>query len=187
MNLNTGNIRRLPQFALIAAFAAVTAAIVFSCIPPEDASIVPGETLDGFTILTPSLLPDLVSPPYALNEIGWIGTTDQSGSRVDVHGPIIHQGATQTMNDWTYRKNTGLGETTDIDTGTTLFRVTMTFTPAAQVDGINNRYTYTVQNLTNELTANLFRISNPNNVSRTMSGPPGWSTRAVQNFIWETD
>jgi hypothetical protein len=63
----------------------------------------------------------------------------------------------------------------------------MTFTPAAQVDGTNNRYEYSVENLTGDLTANLFRVSNPGNLPRSMSGPSGWSVRAgVQNFLWET-
>jgi hypothetical protein len=176
-----------PRLTYVAVVVVVAAASLLSCSLPEGpSSIAPGSTVGGFTVLTPGFLPDLVSPPYALNEIGWISTTDPNGNRVDVHGPIIHQGATQTTNNWTYRKNTGLGETTDTDTGTTLFRVTMTFTPAAQVDGTNNRYEYSVKNLTSDLTSNLFRVANPDNLPRTMSGPSGWSVRAgAQSFIWE--
>ena len=178
------------RLACVAVIGVVVAAGFLSCSQPggySHGSIAPGDTVGGFTILTPGLLPDLVSPPYALNSIGWISTTDPSGYRVDVHGPIIHQGAAHTTNNWTYRKNTGLGDTTDTATGTPLFRVTMTFTPAAQVDGTNNRYEYSVENLTGDLTANLFRVSNPGNLSRSMSGPSGWSVRTgAQNFIWES-
>ncbi len=176
-----------PRLTYVAFVVVVAAASLLSCTLPEGSSaITPGSTVGGFTVLTPGFLPDLVSPPYALNAIGWICTTDPNGNRVDVHGPIIHEGATQTTNNWTYRRNTGLGETTDTDTGTPLFRVIMTFTPAAQVDGTNNRYEYSVQNLTSDLTANLFRVANPDNLPRTMSGPSGWSVRSgAQNFIWE--
>jgi hypothetical protein len=66
-------------------------------------------------------------------------------------------------------------------------RVTMTFTPAAAVDGTNNRYEYTVQNLTSNLTARLFRVANPGMLPRTLISPAGgWAERVdVQNFIWE--
>jgi hypothetical protein len=177
------------RFTCVAVVCAVVAASLLSCSQPggpSNGSIAPGDTVGGFTLLTPGFLPDLVSPPYALNEIGWISTTDPNGNRVDVHGPIIHQGAVHTTNDWTFRKDTGLGATTDTDTGTPLFRVTMTFTPAAQVDGKNNKYEYSVQNLTSDLTAKLFRVANPNNLPRTMSGPSGWSVRVgVQSFVWD--
>jgi hypothetical protein len=177
------------RLTYVVAIGIAFAATLLSCSQPgghSNGSIAPGETVGEFTLLTPGFLTDLVSPPYALNAIGWICTTDLNGSRVDVHGPIIHQGATQTINDWTYRKNTGLGQTMDTDTGTPLFRVIMTFTPAARVDGTNNRYEYSLQNLTSDLTGNLFRVSNPDNLFGTLSGPSGWSVReGTQNFIWE--
>ena len=177
------------RLTYVVVIAVMVAASLLSCAQPggpSNGSIAPGNTVGGFTILTPGFLPDLVSPPYALNEIGWISATDPNGNRVDVHGPIIHQGAAITTNNWTYRRNTGLGDTTDTDTGTPLFRVTMTFTAAARVDGTNNRYEYSIQNLTSDLTANLFRVANPNNLPRTMSGPSGWSVRVgAQNFIWD--
>jgi hypothetical protein len=84
-----------------------------------------------------------------------------------------------TVNDWTYRSDSG-------DAGTPLFQVTMTFTSAAELGGSENRYQYSVENLTNDLTAVLFRVSNPDNLSRTMNGPAGWNERlGAQNFIWE--
>ena len=84
-----------------------------------------------------------------------------------------------SVNDWTYRSdNPGA---TDV-----VFRVTMTFTPAADLPGTDNKYEYTVENLTDDLTATLFRVANPDDLSRIMTGPVGWSERlGVQNFLWE--
>ena len=66
------------------------------------------------------------------------------------------------------------------------FQVTMTFTPAADLGGTDNKYEYVVENLTSDLTATLFRVANPDDLSRTMSGPVGWDARiGAQNFIWE--
>ncbi len=41
----------------------------------ENGSIAPGTTLSGFEILTPGLLPELTSPPFASNATGWIQTS----------------------------------------------------------------------------------------------------------------
>jgi len=84
-----------------------------------------------------------------------------------------------SVNDWSYIKGVG-------DTSTTLFRVTETFTTAAELGGTDNLYQYTIENLSTDLTASLFRISNPGNLSRTMTGPTSWTERVVQNFLWET-
>ncbi len=85
-----------------------------------------------------------------------------------------------TVNDWTYRNDAP-------DDGTSLFRVTMTFTSAAELGGSDNRYEYSVENLTNDLTATLFRVHNPDDLSRTMTGPVSWTERvAAQNFLWDS-
>ncbi|KZZ73872.1 hypothetical protein A3765_12075 [Oleiphilus sp. HI0130] len=75
-----------------------------------------------------------------------------------------------------------------IDDGSADFRVTEEFTSAAELGGTNNRYVYSIENLTNNLSASLFRMSNPDNDPRTsLSGPNSWSERVgAQNFIWET-
>ncbi|HEW78492.1 MAG TPA: hypothetical protein ENH34_00785 [Phycisphaerales bacterium] len=84
-----------------------------------------------------------------------------------------------TVNDWTYRSDVG-------DVGIPLFQVTMTFTSAAELGGTDNMYEYSVENLTGDLTATLFRVANPDNLPRTMSGPVGWNERiGAQNFLWE--
>ena len=84
-----------------------------------------------------------------------------------------------SVNDWTYRDDIG-------DVGIPLFQVTMTFTPAADLGGTDNKYEYSVENLTDDLTARLFRVANPDNLTRTMSGPVGWNERiGSQNFVWE--
>lgn len=74
------------------------------------------------------------------------------------------------------------------DAGSTLFQVTETFTSAAELGGTQNRYEYTVENLTADLTASLFRVANPDNVTDyVMTGPTGWDQRlGIQNFLWET-
>ena len=74
------------------------------------------------------------------------------------------------------------------DAGSTLFRVTETFTSAAELGGTENRYQYTVENLTVDLTASLFRVANPDNITDyVMTGPAGWDQRmGIQNFLWET-
>ena len=85
-----------------------------------------------------------------------------------------------TVNNWSYIKGIG-------DTGTTLFEVTETFTSAAELGGTENLYEYSVRNLTSDLTATLFRVSNPDNLSRTMTGPTNWNERVgAPNFLWET-
>jgi hypothetical protein len=84
-----------------------------------------------------------------------------------------------SVNDWTYRSDDPAA--TDV-----VFRVTMTFTPAADLPGTDNKYEYSVENLTDDLTATLFRVANPDDLPRTMSGPAGWSERVgAQNFVWE--
>jgi hypothetical protein len=85
----------------------------------------------------------------------------------------------ETINDWTFRSDLG-------DVGVPLFQVTMLFTPAAELGGINNRYQYSVENLTSDLTATTFRVANPDDLTRTMSSPLGWYPRPddVQNFVW---
>ena len=83
-----------------------------------------------------------------------------------------------SVNDWSY-----IGS---VDTGTTLFRVTETFTTAAELGGSDNLYEYTIDNLSN-YTASLFRVANPDNLSRTMVGPTSWAERVgAPNFLWET-
>jgi len=75
----------------------------------------------------------------------------------------------------------------DVDTGVVQFRVTERFTSAAELGGDVNRYEYSVENLTVDLVARLFRISNPGGLTRTMSSPAGWGERVgVPNFLWET-
>ena len=60
------------------------------------------------------------------------------------------------------------------------------FTPAADLGGTDNKYEYSVENLTSDLTAEIFRVANPDDLSRTMSGPAGWSWRVgAQHFVWE--
>ncbi len=87
---------------------------------------------------------------------------------------------TITTNDWSYIRNVG-------DTGTTLFRITETFTSAAELGGSDNLYEYSVENLSTNLSASLFRVANPDYLARTMSGPAGWNERGgAQNFLWET-
>lgn len=84
-----------------------------------------------------------------------------------------------TVNEWTYRSDDPCA--TDV-----AFRVTMTFTPAADLGGINNTYEYSVENLTTDLTATLFRVANPDGLSGAASCPPGWRRRTgVKNFLWE--
>lgn len=83
-----------------------------------------------------------------------------------------------SVNDWTYIDN--------VDTGTTLFRVTETFTSAAELGGTENLYEYEVENLS-DYTASLFRVANPTGLSRTMNGPTDWDERSgAPNFVWET-
>ena len=85
-----------------------------------------------------------------------------------------------TVNQWSYIDGIG-------DTGTTLFEVTETFTSAAELGGTENLYEYSVRNLTSDLSARLFRVDNPDNLSRTMTGPTNWNERlGAPNFIWET-
>ena len=86
-----------------------------------------------------------------------------------------------TYNDWSCVDGTG-------DVGVPLFRVTETYTSAAENDGVNHRYEYKVDNLTTDLTALLLRIGNPDNIDRTgISSPSDWSERVgAQNFLWET-
>ncbi|MFT5446262.1 MAG: hypothetical protein ACI9DC_001426 [Gammaproteobacteria bacterium] len=75
-----------------------------------------------------------------------------------------------------------------VDDGSADFRITEIFTSAAKLGGSDNRYEYGSENLTSDLTAVLFRMSNPNADPRTsMSGPTSWAERVgAQNFIWET-
>ena len=75
-----------------------------------------------------------------------------------------------------------------IDDGSADFRVTETFTTAAELGGADNRYEYSVENLTTDLSARLFRVANPDNIPRTsINGPSSWAERVgAQNFIWET-
>lgn len=74
-----------------------------------------------------------------------------------------------------------------VDDGSADFRVTEVFTSAAELGGTDNRYVYSVTNLTSNLSAKLLRIANPNNDPRTsLSGPSSWAERVgSQNFIWE--
>ena len=83
-----------------------------------------------------------------------------------------------SVNDFTYRDDNPTA--TDV-----VFRVTMTFTPAADIPAPDNKYEYTIENLTTDLTATLFRVANPDNLSKTMSGPSGWVERVVPNCLWE--
>lgn len=75
-----------------------------------------------------------------------------------------------------------------LDDGSADFRVTEVFTSAAELGGTNNRYIYSIENLTSNLSANLFRMSNPDPAPRTsMIGPSSWTERSSStNFIWET-
>ncbi len=75
-----------------------------------------------------------------------------------------------------------------IDDGSADFLVSETFTSAAESGGTDNLYEYSVTNLTSDLSASLFRMSNPDNDPRSsMSGPSSWGERVgAQNFIWET-
>ena len=83
-----------------------------------------------------------------------------------------------SVNDWSYVGGVG-------DTGSTLFRVTETFTSAAELGGTDNLYEYSIDNLSTDYTASLFRVANPDNLSRTMVGPTSWAERTgAQNFVW---
>lgn len=74
-----------------------------------------------------------------------------------------------------------------VDDGSSDFRVTEIFTTAAELGGTDNRYQYSFENLTLNLSANLFRIGNPTSAGRTsMTGPSSWAERGSVNFIWET-
>jgi len=85
--------------------------------------------------------------------------------------------------DWNYIKDSG-------PQATTLFRVTETFESAAELHAAFNRYSFSVQNLTQNLYAVTFRVANPTSLARTMFSPAGWVERTTipqtQNFIWET-
>lgn len=101
-----------------------------------------------------------------------------------VMAPLNVQAITITVNDW-YDYRVGSGNV--VTSTNALFRVTETFTSAAELGGSENLYQYTVENLTTDLTASLFRVANPDNLTRTMSGPTSWAERlGAQNFIWET-
>ena len=82
-----------------------------------------------------------------------------------------------TVNDWTYRDDV-------VDVDIPVFQVMMTFTSASGPGGTENKYEYSVENLTNDLTAVIFRVANPDDVSRAMSGPAGWGERVgAQYFV----
>ena len=84
-----------------------------------------------------------------------------------------------SVNDWSHVGG--------VDTGTTLFQVTETFTTAAELGGTQSLYEYTFENMSDDLIASLFRVTNPDDLSRNMSGPSDWSERSgAQNFVWET-
>lgn len=83
-----------------------------------------------------------------------------------------------SVNDWSY-----IG---GVDTGSTLFRVTETFTSAAELGGSDNLYEYSIANLSTDYTASLFRVANPDYLSRLMNGPTSWTDRGATNFLWET-
>jgi uncharacterized repeat protein (TIGR02543 family) len=121
---------------------------------------------------------------------GWNTASDGSGTTY-LHGQTFTIGSSNvtlyakwqtsftTVNDWRVRSDTS-------DTSVVLFTVTMTFTPAALVDGTNNRYEYSIWNRTGDLTAQLFRVSNYDVLSRTQSGPSSsWTFRDAPNIIWE--
>lgn len=75
-----------------------------------------------------------------------------------------------------------------VDDGSIDFLVTETFTSASDLGGADNRYEYSVTNLTSDLSATLFRMSNSAADPRTsMSGTDSWGERVgATNFIWET-
>lgn len=81
-----------------------------------------------------------------------------------------------------------------LDDGSADFRVTEVFTSAAELGGADNRYQYSFENLTSNLSANLFRMSNPTSPSSptgaprtSMTGPSSWTERSgAINFLWET-
>jgi outer membrane autotransporter protein len=92
--------------------------------------------------------------------------------------------ATTTVNDLVFQ--IARPGTTSVNTGAAQFRVAETFTPAAELGGSDNRYEWTVTNLTADKTANFFSIANPDNLARTYGSPAGWSPRiGAQSFVWD--
>jgi hypothetical protein len=84
-----------------------------------------------------------------------------------------------SVNEFKYREDNPTS--TDV-----VFVVTMTFTPAADLGGTDNKYEYTVENRSDDLVATLFRVANPDDLPGTMTVPSGWTERTgIQNFLWE--
>lgn len=78
------------------------------------------------------------------------------------------------------------------DTGLTLFRVTETFTSAAERGTTTNLYEWTVENLTDtasapyaDLDAALFRVAYSSSLG-TGSAPADWTQRSVASVLWES-
>ena len=105
--------------------------------------------------------------------------------------PIVANAVVITTTDFsTY----GLpGDITEYTSSSPQFRVTETFTSAAERGMATNLYEYTVDNLSADLSAALFRVANPFSVTcytatGTMNSPTDWAPRTpcVPNFLWET-
>jgi hypothetical protein len=79
------------------------------------------------------------------------------------------------------------------DTGVTLFRITETFTSAAELGGSMNLYEWTIQNLTDDadspysdLSAALFRLRYSRTLGST-TAPADWTLRAgIDPLLWES-
>jgi len=79
------------------------------------------------------------------------------------------------------------------DTGVTLFRITETFTSAAELGGSMNLYEWTIQNLTDaaaspysDLSATQFRLAYSRTLGST-TAPADWTLRAgIDPLLWES-
>ena len=107
--------------------------------------------------------------------------------------PRPASGATITVHDLTFTRvcTTTCGPITD--SGITLFRITETFTSAAELGGSMNLYEWTIDNLTDgapspysDLSAALFRLTYSRTLGST-TAPADWTLRTgIDPLLWES-